>query len=97
MWDMKDVTNVEAAASVVPTKTSSGSIPRAGTASSSGSLDGMAGAMIEEGDKVVFLKDGVRGIVIRIEEDRCLVLWEDEFVSWEKPELLELEKKNKQE
>ncbi|MGG1661770.1 hypothetical protein [Brevibacillus sp. NRS-1366] len=53
--------------------------------------------MIQVGDMVVFLKDGVSGIVIRIEEDRCHVMWEDEFVSWEKTEWLELEKKQKQE
>jgi len=52
--------------------------------------------MIQEGDKVVFLKDGVRGIVIRVEEDRCHVLWEDEFVRWEKKELLRLEEKKEQ-
>lgn len=93
MWDMKDVTNVEAAASVVPTKTSSGSIPRAGTASSSGSRDGMAGAMIEEGDSVVYVRDGARGVVVRVEEDRYLILWEDTFVSWEPVHLLEKIKK----
>ncbi|WNC16621.1 hypothetical protein [Brevibacillus brevis] len=48
--------------------------------------------MIKEGDKVVYLKDGVRGIVIRVEEDRCHVLWEDEFASWEKMELLLLDR-----
>jgi hypothetical protein len=53
--------------------------------------------MIQEGDKVVFLKDGVRGIVIRVEEDRCHVLWEDEFVSWEKKEWLRLESFEKKE
>jgi len=93
MWDMKDVTNVEAAASVVPTKTSSGNIPKADTASSSGSLDGAAGTVIEEGDSVVYLRDGARGVVVRVEGDRYLVLWEDTFVSWESIRLLQLIKK----
>lgn len=44
--------------------------------------------MIAVGDQVVFLRDGVRGIVMRIQEGQCLVLWEDEFVSWESVELL---------
>ena len=83
MWDTKDVTNVEAAGSAVPMKISSGNTQKAATASFSDSGNRRGGAKIQEGDKVVFLKDGVRGIVIRIEAGRCHVLWEDEFVSWE--------------
>ncbi|WP_280207542.1 hypothetical protein [Brevibacillus sp. AY1] len=44
--------------------------------------------VISVGDQVVFLRDGARGIVMRIQEGKCLVLWEDEFVSWESVELL---------
>lgn len=52
--------------------------------------------MVQVGDVVVYLKDGVKGIVIRVEEERCHVLWEDEFVSWEKTEWLKVESKHKQ-
>lgn len=69
-------------------KTSSGNTQKAVTASFSDSGNRRGNAKIQEGDKVVFLKDGVRGIVIRIEAGRCHVLWEDEFVSWEPMELL---------
>lgn len=37
---------------------------------------------------VVFAKDGARGVVISIDEERCQVLWEDDFVSWEQREWL---------
>ncbi|QRG70867.1 hypothetical protein [Brevibacillus choshinensis] len=97
MWDTKGVTNAEAAGLAVPMKTSSGSTQKAVTELSSDSVNGRGCAMIQEGDKVVFLKDGVRGIVIRVEEDRCHVLWEDEFVSWEKKEWLRLEPMEKKE
>lgn len=91
MWDTKGATNAEAAGSVVPMKTSSGNTQKVVTESFSDSVNRRGSTMIQEGDKVVFLKDGVRGIVIRVEADRCHVLWEDEFVSWEKIELLRLE------
>ncbi|MGN7468365.1 hypothetical protein [Brevibacillus sp. SAFN-007a] len=44
--------------------------------------------MIQVGDGVVFVKDGARGIVINIDQERCQVLWEDDFVSWEQREWL---------
>ncbi|MGZ0052640.1 hypothetical protein [Brevibacillus gelatini] len=44
--------------------------------------------MIQVGDLVVFAKDGARGVVISIDEERCQVLWEDDFVSWEQREWL---------
>lgn len=53
----------------------------------------MAGAMIEEGDSVVYVRDGARGVVVRVEEDRFLIFWEDTFVSWEPVHLLEKIKK----
>lgn len=36
--------------------------------------------------------DGTRGIVLEVTDDRCHVLWEDYFVSWEKKELLKVDK-----
>ncbi|MFF0827453.1 hypothetical protein ACFYU8_11285 [Brevibacillus sp. NPDC003359] len=44
--------------------------------------------MIQVGDLVVYVKDGAKGVVVHIEEDRFQVKWEDDFVSWEKRELL---------
>lgn len=44
--------------------------------------------MIQIGDLVVYVKDGAKGVVIHAEEDRFQILWEDDFVSWEKSELL---------
>lgn len=35
------------------------------------------------GDYVVFIKDGARGIVYSVKENKYQVLWEDYFVSWE--------------
>ncbi|MFD0617511.1 hypothetical protein ACFQZR_08525 [Paenibacillus sp. GCM10027629] len=47
--------------------------------------------MFRVGDRVVFVTDGTVGIVMGIEEDRCQVIWEDCFASWEKKELLRKE------
>ncbi|MGK5508661.1 hypothetical protein [Brevibacillus formosus] len=44
--------------------------------------------MIQVGDLVVYVKDGAKGVVIHIEEDRFQIKWEDDFVSWEKREWL---------
>ncbi|MFS0555254.1 hypothetical protein [Brevibacillus sp. 179-C9.3 HS] len=45
--------------------------------------------MIQVGDLVVYVKDGAKGVVLHIEEDRFQVKWEDDFVSWEKREWLQ--------
>jgi len=45
--------------------------------------------MFAVGDYVVFTLDGARGIVIRVEENLCQVMWEDHFISWEKTEALQ--------
>ena len=47
-------------------------------------------AMFHIGDCVVYT-DGTRGIVLEVTADRCHVLWEDYFVSWEKKELLKVD------
>jgi hypothetical protein len=44
--------------------------------------------VIQVGDLVVYVKDGAKGVVIQMEEDRFQVKWEDDFVSWEKREWL---------
>lgn len=36
----------------------------------------------------MYVKDGAKGVVIHIEEDRFQIKWEDDFVSWEKREWL---------
>lgn len=40
------------------------------------------------GDLVIFTLDGSVGTVVEVEQDRCHVVWDDHFVSWEKNELL---------
>jgi hypothetical protein len=40
------------------------------------------------GDYVTFSLDGAQGIVLKIDNDRCHVMWEDYFVSWERFDLL---------
>ncbi|SDW94621.1 hypothetical protein SAMN05518855_100719 [Paenibacillus sp. CF384] len=45
--------------------------------------------MFEVGDCVVFLLDGTRGTVMETGEGLYHVAWEDQFVSWEREELLE--------
>ncbi|MBB5323151.1 hypothetical protein HNQ34_000228 [Anoxybacillus tepidamans] len=47
--------------------------------------------MFHIGDCVVYALDGTRGIVLEVTDDRCHVLWEDYFVSWEKKELLTID------
>ncbi|WP_164553377.1 hypothetical protein [Brevibacillus marinus] len=49
----------------------------------------MLTARVAVGDVVTFARDGARGLVIKICGDRCQVMWEDHFVSWEPMELLE--------
>ncbi|MDA5110658.1 hypothetical protein O3V59_20160 [Brevibacillus thermoruber] len=44
--------------------------------------------MFKVGDTVVYILDGARGIVIAVDRDRCHVLWEDTFVSWEQADHL---------
>lgn len=88
MSDMKGVTNAEAAGSAVPMKTSSGNIRKADMALSLDSPDPLDCLQIQEGDTVVYIRDGVRGIVIRSEGEKHLILWEDTFVSWEPEPLL---------
>lgn len=44
--------------------------------------------MFTVGDYVTFSLDGARGLVIKIDDEQCHVLWEDYFVSWERYELL---------
>ncbi|NGQ96184.1 hypothetical protein G3578_13540 [Brevibacillus sp. SYP-B805] len=39
--------------------------------------------MFSVGDYVVFIRDGAKGVVIGVENNRCQVMWEDFFVSWE--------------
>ncbi|HEY8343294.1 MAG TPA: hypothetical protein VIK75_09950 [Calditerricola sp.] len=51
---------------------------------------GWGETVFQVGDTVVFVFDGARGIVLNVKDGLCHVLWEDEFVSWEKPELLRL-------
>lgn len=80
--------SAEAAALVARMKTLSGYIRRVDTASSSDSANGRRCRMIQIGDLVVYVKDGAKGVVIHAEEDRFQILWEDDFVSWEKSELL---------
>ncbi|SFA42531.1 hypothetical protein SAMN05216169_100613 [Anoxybacillus pushchinoensis] len=48
-------------------------------------------AMFHIGNCVVYALDGTRGIVLEVTVDRCHVLWEDYFVSWEKKELLKVD------
>ncbi|MGJ7034603.1 hypothetical protein [Anoxybacillus eryuanensis] len=48
--------------------------------------------MVQVGDCVVFMRDGVRGIVLEVDDHSCHVLWEDYVVSWEKKELLKVDK-----
>ena len=45
-------------------------------------------AMFRVGDRVVYIKDGAVGVIISIQEDRYHIVWEDNFSSWEKAELL---------
>ncbi|MBW7651223.1 hypothetical protein [Anoxybacillus sp. ST4] len=47
--------------------------------------------MFHIGNCVVYALDGTRGIVLEVTDDRCHVLWEDYFVSWEKKELLKVD------
>ena len=58
--------------------------------SSSDSPDVERTTRIKAGDQVLFRRDGTRGIVYSRDGERCQVLWEDEFVSWEKEEDLSL-------
>ncbi|MBO8164469.1 MAG: hypothetical protein H0Z34_12215 [Brevibacillus sp.] len=44
--------------------------------------------MLAVGDWVKFALDGALGVVLDVRDDRCQVMWEDYFVSWEKRELL---------
>jgi|GEM_PF-2111215 len=54
--------------------------------SSSDSPEEERAAKIKVGDQVIFRRDGTRGIVYARDGERLQVLWEDEFVSWEKEE-----------
>ncbi|WP_198957507.1 hypothetical protein [Paenibacillus selenitireducens] len=47
--------------------------------------------MFRIGDRVVFVVDGTIGIVMGTDEDRCHIVWEDFFASWEKNEMLRKE------
>lgn len=47
--------------------------------------------MYKIGDQVIFLGDNARGIVIKVNDGKCHVIWEDYFCSWEKFELLRLD------
>lgn len=53
--------------------------------------------MAQIGDTVVYVRDGARGIIIQMEGDLCQVMWEDEFVSWEKVEFLRCEQTKQRE
>jgi len=44
--------------------------------------------MFQVGDFVIYTLDGSVGTVIEVDQDRCHVVWDDHFVSWEKHELL---------
>lgn len=44
--------------------------------------------MFKVGDTVKYSLDGAKGIVFKIDEDQCHVIWEDYFVSWENVGLL---------
>jgi len=44
--------------------------------------------MFRVGDRVVYIKDGAVGVIISIQEERYHIVWEDNFSSWEKAELL---------
>lgn len=46
------------------------------------------GQTFSVGDYVEFLKDGARGVVYSVNEDKYQILWEDYFVSWEDGNLL---------
>lgn len=56
--------------------------------SSSGSVERPTCEILQAGDRVLYRRDGTRGIVYSREGDLCQILWEDEFVSWEKTESL---------
>jgi hypothetical protein len=45
--------------------------------------------MLKIGDYVIFTLDGTRGMILGIENGLCHVVWEDQFVSWEKMETLQ--------
>ncbi|WP_167568656.1 hypothetical protein [Brevibacillus migulae] len=45
--------------------------------------------MLAIGDYVVFVRDGTRGLVIAVEENRYQIMWEDTFISWEQREALQ--------
>lgn len=44
--------------------------------------------MLKVGDGVIFSLDGAKGIVLEIGDQLYHIVWEDQFVSWEKEELL---------
>ncbi|MGE5702563.1 MAG: hypothetical protein ACM32O_08560 [Clostridia bacterium] len=56
-----------------------------------GSSFGWANAMFNAGDHVIFIRDGVKGVVLSVDGGRVHVLWEDQFVSWELAELLQID------
>lgn len=47
--------------------------------------------MFKIGDCVIYAPDGARGIVLKINQHACFVMWEDYFVSWERKELLQVD------
>jgi heat shock protein HspQ len=44
--------------------------------------------LFQVGDTVRYSLDGAKGIVLKIDENQCHVIWEDYFVSWENFDLL---------
>ncbi|WP_202081143.1 hypothetical protein [Caldalkalibacillus salinus] len=47
--------------------------------------------MYKIGDHVIYVRDGVRGVVMGVHERKCHVIWEDHFCSWEAFELIQLD------
>ncbi|MCS7459592.1 hypothetical protein N0M98_05510 [Paenibacillus doosanensis] len=47
--------------------------------------------MFEVGDRVVFVLDGAKGVIVEAEAEVGFyhIIWEDRFTSWEKEEMLE--------
>lgn len=45
--------------------------------------------MFKIGDRVIFIRDGARGVIMEVKENLYHIVWEDHFASWEREELLE--------
>ncbi|USG64190.1 hypothetical protein NDK47_18785 [Brevibacillus ruminantium] len=45
--------------------------------------------MYSVGETVIYVRDGAKGIILEVKDERYLVMWEDTFVSWETAEQLQ--------